>query len=186
MDETVFPAHDTLLSFCSALEMLFTLLQVVWNGLIISAHFFLPLCSFNCCSPYFPLTCIPSLLVSSTMSTLPFFITLLTIAAWQKKITYWVSQKRLKKTPNKQNKPDPGKLSTREQTGFSTVVLPMLLKSYNRLFSAWLRFSLSSEPGAGAVLPLCSCSICQYGAVVLFGSVLWGFTAASATTQIKE
>lgn len=59
-----------------------------------TAHFFIPHCPFNCSSPYFPLTYIPSLLVSCTVSTLPFFATLV----WQKKTTYLVSQKKEKKS----------------------------------------------------------------------------------------
>lgn len=94
---------------------------------------------------------IPSLFVSYALSILPFFVTLLAIGVWQKKCLKkrkWTKKsqrqtnKKPHKTKNPTHKPDPGNLSTREQTRFSTVVLSMFLKSYNCFFSAWLRFSL--------------------------------------------
>lgn len=63
------------------------------------------------------------------------------LPCWQ--LLYGKKEKVFGVSKKNQNKPDPGNLSTTEQTGFSTVVLPVFLKSYNRFFSAWLRFSLS-------------------------------------------
>jgi len=140
MDKTVSPAHDTL---CVLAVPWRCFLPCYWlSGMALlsqtsTAHFFLPLCSFNCSSPYFPLAFFLSLLVAYTMSTLAFFVSLLAIV-WQKRERIWC----LKKKKKIQNKPDPGKLGTREQRGFSTTVLPILLKSHNYFFSASLRFSL--------------------------------------------
>lgn len=74
---TVFPAHDTAsVFFSSVLEMLFTLLLIVWNVLFNSDFhcLFLPFCSFNCSSLYFPLPFTTCLFFSCTVIIQPFFV----------------------------------------------------------------------------------------------------------------
>lgn len=63
-----FPAHDIPLCFCSEIEMIFKLCYWLSEIALLSqtstAHFSLSLFSFNWSSPYFPLSFMPSLLLS--------------------------------------------------------------------------------------------------------------------------
>lgn len=164
--------------FFSVMEMIFTLLLVVWNVLInLDLHcLFLAFCSFNCSSPYLPDPFITCLLFSYTMFTEPFFVALAHCIAKKDNILRGKKKKKslLQRSSAQESKQD----SAQQCCLCSWSLITSFLCDWGFVFS---------ELGQQLCFMCADAIICLYGAIVVFGSVLlWGFTTKSESIQIKD